>query len=225
MNAYTAPITGPYLEALRVGLEGARLRQRPADHAEQWRRYRHRRGEPVSGPHGGIRAGGRRAGGGLFCRGARARSPVVFRHGRHHRQGLHHRGPPAARGRRLRGRPHLSLQIRQRPADPDSVGRHDRDRRRRRQHRLGQRSRTAQGGTAQRGFDVPGRSATAAAAKSDRYRCRPCARLSQRRQFSRRRHEARSRRRQNCSLPSLPPRSAPRPWMRRPESTAWSANR
>ena len=40
MNAYTAPITGPYLDALRDGLK-QRGFVHVRHHAEQWRRHRH----------------------------------------------------------------------------------------------------------------------------------------------------------------------------------------
>ena len=173
--------------------EGTRLSQRSADHAEQWRRHRDRRRQPVSGAHGGVGAGGGRAGGCVLRRGARARPAPLVRHGRHHRQGLHHRGPCAAGGRQFRGRPHLSFQGRQRPAGSHPVRRHDRDRRRRRQHRGGQRSRPAQGRPAQRWLGArPGR-LRPRRRQTDGDRRGSRARLPRCRQFPRRRHEARSR--------------------------------
>ena len=175
--------------------EAARLRPRSADHAEQWRRDRHRRRQALSGAHGRVRSGRGRARGVVFRRSARARPAALVRHGRHHRESLHHRGPQPARGRQLRGRSHLSLQVGQRPADPHSLGRHDRDRRRRRQHRVGQRSRPPESRPAKRRLDAGPGVLRPRRQEPDRDRCGSRARVSQRRQFPRRRHEARSRRR------------------------------
>ena len=120
---------------------------------------------------------------------------------------------------------HLPLQGGQRTADPHSLGRHDRDRRRRRQHRLDERSRSAQGRPAKRGLGAWPGLLWPRRHKADRHRRRPRARLSERRQFPRRRHEARSAPRREKQLVATRPRRSAH---RRPKppraSIAWSAN-
>ena len=168
VNAYTMPISQPYLRAPERAARARGLSQRAADHAELRRggRRRDRRTQP--GAHDRERPGGGRARRLPLCRGARHRPADVVRHGRHHRQGLPDRERRAADHRPVRGRPPLPLQGRQRAAGHHPVDRHDRDRRRRRQHRPCRRARPAQGRPAERRLRSRARPATAAAATSRR---------------------------------------------------------
>ncbi len=135
VNAYTMPISLPYLRGLsgRLKREGfpnsplIMLSSGGVVGAETAGRNPARMIE--SGPAAGALAG---------CHYAEVLghpAADVVRHGRHDRQGLPDRERRAADHRPVRGRPPLALQGRQRPARHHPVDRHDRDRRGRRQHR------------------------------------------------------------------------------------------
>ena len=93
MNAYTAPITGPISTRCATGSSSAASRNDPLIMLSNGGVIGIDVAGALSGADGGVRPGGRRARRGLLRRAARPRPAAVLRHGRHDREGLHHRGP------------------------------------------------------------------------------------------------------------------------------------
>ena len=161
------PAPGPALPgAARGPAARGRRRRRALHHAVERRALRGRDGRPLPRPADRVGPRGRRPRRRALRRAPRPQGPPVVRHGRHHRQGVRHRGRRAARLPGVRGRPPLPLQEGQRAPDQGPGHRDDRDRHRRRLDRPGRRAPPAPRRARRARGRGPGRWPTASAARS-----------------------------------------------------------
>ena len=169
VNAYTMPISQPYLRNLSERLARRGFPNSPLIMLSSGGVVGADTAGRNPGAHDRERPGGRRARRLPLLRCARHRPADVVRHGRHDRQGLPDRGPRAADHRRC-SRSIAATASRKAAGCPVTipVDRHDRDRRRRRLHRRMRRARAAQGRPAKARAPRPVPPATAAAARSRR---------------------------------------------------------